>query len=92
MPNIKFQGSRVLVRSDIVKRKIKSHRVPSKQFLEFREKLGLDPYKIKFDEQDITSALQIAFEGKIMHTQYCIERLDGYLPMNIWIWSCRQRS
>ena len=41
MPNTKFQGSRVLVRSDIVKRKIKSHRVPSKQFLEFREKLNL---------------------------------------------------
>ena len=42
MPNAKFQGSRVLVRSDIVNRKIKSHRAPSKQFLEFREKLGLD--------------------------------------------------
>ena len=53
-----------------------------KQFLEFKEKLGLDPYTINFDEQDTISALQVAFEGEIRHTHYCIEnkRLHGYLP------------
>ena len=32
------------------------------------------------DEQDIISALQVAFEGEIILTQYCIEnkRLDAY--------------
>ena len=55
-----------------VKEKL-SHRVASKQFLEFKEKLGLYPYNYNFDEQDIISTLQVAFEGKITHTQYGIQ-------------------
>ena len=82
MPNTKFQRSRVFVRNDLAERKIKSCKLASKQFLEFKEKLGLGPCKITCDEQDIIIALQVAFEGEILHTQYCIEnkRLDGYLP------------
>ena len=51
-------------------------------FLAFKKRLGLDPYKINCDEQDISSALQVAFGSEIILTQYCIEnkRLDSYLP------------
>ena len=54
----------------------------SKKCLEFKEKLGLDPCKYHFDEQDTISSLQVAFAGEIVHTQYCIQnkRLDGYSP------------
>ena len=47
-----------------------------------KEKLELDPYDVNFDEQDIINALQVAFEGKIIHTQYCIQskKLNAYLP------------
>ena len=63
----------MFVRNDLAEKKIKSHRAVSKQFLEFKEKLRLDPCKINFDEQDIISALQVSFVGEIMHTQYCIQ-------------------
>ena len=45
-----------------------------------QKKLGLDPDVVTGDEQDIVSAVQIAFEGKIIHTQYCIKnkRLHAY--------------
>ena len=55
----------------IVERKIKSCRKASKKFLEFKKKLGLDPGIVTCDEQDIISTLPIAFEGEIIHTQYC---------------------
>ena len=79
MPNTTFQPSRRFVRNDLVERKIKSCRKASEKFLKFKEKLGLDPYAVTCDEQDIISALQIAFEGEIIHTQYCIKnkRLDA---------------
>ena len=82
MHNPKFQPSRVFVRNDLVERKIRSRRLSSKKLLEFKEKLALDPNKYNFDEKDIISALQVAFEGEIMHTQYCIKnkRLDHYFP------------
>ena len=82
MPNTKFQLCRRSVRNDLVERKVKSCRKTSEESLKFKEKLGLDPYKITCDEQDIISTLQIASEGEIIHTQYCIEnkRLDAYLP------------
>ena len=48
--------------------KEKKRRVSSKKFLEFEVKLGLDPNKYSFDEQDIISTLQVAFEGEILHT------------------------
>ena len=42
--------------------------------------LGLDPDVVTCDKQDITSALQIAFEGEIILTQHCIKnkRIDAY--------------
>ena len=82
MPNTKFQTCRRFVWNDLVERKIKSCRKASEKLLKFKEKLGLDPYKIACDEQVITSALPVAFESKIIHTQYCIKnkRLDAYLP------------
>ena len=78
--NTQFQGCRVFVQNDLVERKIKSCRVSSKKILEFKEKLGLDPNKYGFEKPDIISALQVAFEGEIMHTQYCVQnkRLDLY--------------
>ena len=72
----------MFVRNDLVERKIKSCRKSSKKFLEFKKKLGLDPDVVPCDEQDIMSALQVEFEGEIIHTQYYIEnkRLDAYFP------------
>ena len=66
------------MRNDLAERKIKSRRASSTKILGFQEKLGLDPNKYSFDEQDIISAFQVAFEGEIMHTQYCVQskRLD----------------
>ena len=82
IPNAKFERPRIFVRNDLVERKIKSRRNAPGKFLKFKEKLGLDPYKITCDEQDIISTLQVAFEVEIIHTQYCIykKRLDIYFP------------
>ena len=57
-------------------------RKASENFLKLKEKLGLDPYKITCDKQDIISALQVAFEGEIILTQYYVKnkRSDAYLP------------
>ena len=62
------------------KKKIKSCRKSSKRFLEFKQKLGLDSDVVTSDEEDIISALQVAFEGEIKLTKYCIEskRIDAY--------------
>ena len=70
----------MFVRNDLVERKIKSCRKLSKKVLEFKKMLGLDPDVVTWDKQDITSALQIAFEGEIILTQYCIKnkRIDAY--------------
>ena len=46
------------------------------KILEFKEKLGLDPSEYIFDEQEIISILQIAFEGEIMRTQCCVQKKD----------------
>ena len=81
MPNTKFQQYRVFVQNDLVEKKeIKSCRKSSKRFLEFKKKLGLDPNVVTCDEQDIISALQVAFEGEIILTQYCIgnKRIGAY--------------
>ena len=68
------------MQNDLVERKIKSCRKSSKRFLEFKKKLRLDPTLDICDEQDIISALQVAFEGEIILTQYCIENktFDAY--------------
>ena len=63
-PNTEYQRCMVFARNDLVKRKIKSCRKSSKRFLELKKKLGLDPDLVTCDEQDIISALQVAFEGK----------------------------
>ena len=57
MPNTKFQPCRRFVRNDLVEKKIKSCRKASKKFFKFKEKSGLDSYKITCDEWDIISAL-----------------------------------
>ena len=68
MPNTKFEPCRRFVRNDLVERKVKSCRKASEKFLKFKEKSGLDPYKITCDEQDIVSTLQVVFAGEIIHT------------------------
>ena len=80
MPNAEYQRCRVFVRNDLVGKKIKSCRKSSKRFLEFKKKLGLDPNLVNCDEQDIISALQVAIEGEIILTPYCIENkiIDAY--------------
>ena len=80
MLNIKFQQCRVFVRNDLVEKKIKSCRKSSKRFQNFKKKLGLYPNLVTYDEQDIISALHVAFEGEIILTQYCIanKRIDAY--------------
>ena len=85
MLNAGFQ-CRVFVRNDLIERKIKSRRVSSNKFLEFKGKLGLDPDEYSFDEQDIISVLQVAFEGENMHTQYCVQnkRLDFTFLNTSW--------
>ena len=82
MPNTKFQSCRMFVRNDLAERKIKNCRLSSKKFLDFKENLGLDPYKCNSDEQDIICAFQVTFEGSIMNTQYCIlgKKPDLYFP------------
>ena len=66
--------------NDLVEKKFKSCRKSPKRFLEFKQKLGLDPYVVTCDEQDIINTLQVVFEEEIIFTQYCIEnkRLDAY--------------
>ena len=43
IPNTQFQPCRKIVPNDLAERKNKSRRASSKSFLEFKEKLGLDP-------------------------------------------------
>ena len=78
--NAEYQRSRVFVRNDLAERKFKSCRKSSKNFLELKKKLGLDLDVVTRDEQDIISALQVAFEGEIILTQHCIKnkKIDAY--------------
>ena len=68
IPNTELQPRRVFVRNYLLEKKIENRRVSSKRLLEFIEKLRLDPNDYSFDGQDIISALQVVFEGEIMHT------------------------
>ena len=54
------------MRNALVERKIKSCRKSSKKILELKKKLGLDPYVVTCDEQDIISALQVTFDREII--------------------------
>ena len=56
----------------IFERKIKSCRKSSKRFIEFKKKLGLVPVVVTCDEQDIISAMQVAFEREIIIAQHCM--------------------
>ena len=62
------------------KEKLKAVENHQKDFQNLKRKLRLDPTLDICDRQDIISALQVAFEGEIILTQYCIEnkRLDAY--------------
>ena len=63
------------------KEKLKAVENYQKDFQNFqKKKLRLDSDVVTCDEQDIISALQVAFEGEIILTQYCIEnkRIDAY--------------
>ena len=62
------------------KEKLKAVENHQKDFYSSKKKLGLDPNVVTSDEQDIISALQVAFEGEIILTQYCIKnkRIDAY--------------
>ena len=79
MRNINDVG-RVFVQNDLVKRKAKSSSKSSKKIFRIQKGLGLDPDVVTCDEQDIISALQVAFEGEIILTQHCIKnkRIDAY--------------
>ena len=81
MPSTKFRLFERFLRNDLAERKMRSPRLASQQLFEFEEKLGLDPNEYSLNKQDIISAFQVAFEGEIMHTQYCVQnkRLDFYL-------------
>ena len=80
MPSTKFRLCERFVRNDLAERKMGSPRPASQQLFEFEEKLGLDPNEYSLNKQDVISAFQVAFEGEIMHTQYCVQnkRLDFY--------------
>ena len=97
--NPKFQLCRVFSRNDLVEKTFWNRRLSSKKILEFTEKLGLNPNKYNFDQQDILSALQLAFEGEIMNTQNCIQNQKTWSLLswtetcngNRWIWPRRQK-
>ena len=62
------------------KEKLKAVENHQKYFYNSKKKLGLDPDIDSCDEQDVISALQVAFEGEIILTQHCIKnkRTDAY--------------
>ena len=62
------------------KEKLKAVENHQKDFQNLKRKLRLDPTLDICDRQDIISALQVAFEGEIILTQYCIKnkRIDAY--------------
>ena len=56
-----------------MKEKLKVVEYYQKSF-RIQRKLGLDPNKYSFEEQDIISALQGAFEEDIMHSLLCLKQ------------------
>ena len=51
-PNIQFQPDRIFTRNDFFQRIIKSCKATNVEFLMLKEKLGLCPYGVIFDEQE----------------------------------------
>ena len=78
-PNEEYQRCRVFAGNDLVERKIKSCRKSSKRFLEFKNKLGLDPDVVTWDEQNIISALQVTSEGEIFLLSIVLKIKDWML-------------
>ena len=50
--NIQFQPDRIFTRNDLFERIIKSCKATNVEFLMFKEKLGLCPYGVIYDEQE----------------------------------------
>ena len=55
-----------------------------KKIFRILKQVRIRPNLVTCDEQDIICALQVAFEGEIILTQYCIEnkRIDTYFSEN----------
>ena len=51
-PNIQFQPDRIFTRNDLFEKIIKSCKATNVEFLMLKEKLGLCPYGVIFDEQE----------------------------------------
>ena len=51
-PNIQFQPDRIFVRKDLFERIIKSCKATNAEFLMLKEKLGLCPYEVIYDEKE----------------------------------------
>ena len=51
-PNIQFQPDRIFTRNDLFERIIKSCKATNAEFLMLKEKLGLCPYGVIYDEQE----------------------------------------
>ena len=51
-PNIQFQPDRIFVRKDLFERIIKSCKATNVEFLMLKEKLGLCPYEVIYDEKE----------------------------------------
>ena len=71
MQNIKDVGC--LCKMIQLKEKLKAVENHQKDSKNSKKKLELDPNVVTCDEQNIISALQVAFEEEIILTQYCIE-------------------
>ena len=58
--NIQFQPDRIFTRNDLFERIIKSCKATNVEFLMLKEKLGLCPYGVIYDEQEfiLTSEIQ----------------------------------
>ena len=52
-PNIKFQADRIFVRNDLFEQVIKSCKTTNIEFLMFKEKFGICPYKENYYEEEI---------------------------------------
>ena len=58
-PNINFQADRIFVRNDLFEQVIKSCKATNIEFLMFKEKLGICPYKENYYEDEIKMTNQL---------------------------------
>ena len=64
-PNIQFQRDRIFVRNDLIEKIIKSCKATNVEFLMLKEKLGLCPYEVICNEQDLILMSEIQDEELI---------------------------